>query len=166
MFRYKFSRDYRAVYVEHSGEFLRDEGDRALLEAFSQCSSCQLARLEKFIADYRYVTAVSLEDSDGARLRLFWKEVERVLEEKQASHIAETAVRYVILPEDSSAREAFKERLRRISGNYTEAAPLGRMSIVRAAQLREMLSSEGISWDDNWSGVERKSSGDDRQSEA
>ena len=117
MYRYKVFIDEGVLITQFYGEYIADEGDISLLAISQSMELDERYAIKTVIWDLQDVTAMTLVDTDFARVALFEKELFKIFEGpgKDAAEHMKTIQIYHIQPDNSAIADIFRESLERVS---------------------------------------------------
>ena len=140
MYRYKTFIDEGVLITKFYGEYIADEGDKSLLAISKSMKLDERYAIKKVIWDLQGVTAMTLINTDIARVTHWETELFKLFEHpgKDAAEHLKAVEIYHVQPDNSAVRDAFRERLSRVS-NTTRKTPVidGR----KPRDLPELLES-------------------------
>ena len=140
---YKALFDEGVLFVKFHGEYVSDEGDRAMLSISRSMSLDEKYAIKKVIWDLKDVTSMTLQNTDGARLARWDRDIIRLLEhpEKDLTAYLKELELFYIEPEDSGVNKIFVERLVRIA---TPTRQLPRVAGLDVGNLHDLLEALGL----------------------
>ncbi len=143
MYRYKNFFDEGLLIVKFYGEYIAEEGDSSVLAICRSMDIDERYAIKTVIFDLQDVTAMTLVNTDVARVAHFDKELFEIFEGPgidAAEHIKTVHV-YHVQPDNSAIADIFRERLTRVSRNIRKT-PLVDGNEPRG--LTELLESLGL----------------------
>ena len=113
MYCYQVLDDHRVLVLKHYGDFVKDEGNRGILDAIARIEARQLAKIRLVIRDCTHATNVSLHNTDRANEFLFEKKLGELLHQKKLDELPNQLEFVIILPETPKSADMMAERVRR-----------------------------------------------------
>ena len=125
MYSYKTFFDEGVLVTKFYGEYIADEGDKSLLDVCKAMTIDERYAIKTVIWDLQDVTAMSIIDTDGARVGHFEKALFNLFEHpgKDAAEHLQAVEIYHIQPDDRAVGDIFRERLKRVA-RATRKTPL------------------------------------------
>ena len=140
MYSYETFFDEGVLVTKFYGEYTADEGDKSLLDVSKLMTIDERYAIKIVIWDLQDVTAMSIIDTDVARVGHFEKALYKLFEhpgKDAAEHLKEIQI-YHIQPDDRAVGDIFRERLKRVA-RTTRKTPLINGNNPRG--LSELLQS-------------------------
>ena len=129
MYCYKVFYAERVLITRFSGEYFEDEIDTSILAIVNSMTIDQRYSIDTVIWDLQNVTAMSLVNTDYARVIHFDREMFKLFDHPErdaVQRLSEVKLHY-IKPEDSAVQEVFRERIERVArpGRITPKLDIG-----------------------------------------
>ena len=140
MYSYNAFFDEGVLITRFYGEYIADEGDKSLLAISKSMEVCERYAIKTVIWDLRDVTAMTMINTDVARVVYFEKELLKIFQHpgKDAAEHLGAIKTYYVQPRNSAVGDLFRERLARVS-NTARKTPLPDGNEPR--NLSELLES-------------------------
>jgi hypothetical protein len=125
VYSYKTFFDEGVLITKFCGEYIADEGDKSLLAITKSMEMDERYAIKTVIWDLQDVTAMTMVNTDVARVGLFEKELFKIFKHpgKDAAEHLEAVEIYHVQPDNSAVGDIFRERLARVS-NPARKIPL------------------------------------------
>ena len=125
MYSYKTFFDEGVLVTKFYGEYISDEGDKSLLDVCKAMTIDERYAIKIVIWDLQDVTAMSIIDTDHARVGHFENALFKLFEHpgKDAAEHLQAVEIYHIHPDDRAVGDIFRERIERV-GRATRKTPL------------------------------------------
>ena len=143
MNEYKALLDEGVVIFRFFDEYAADEGDQSLLRFMKSLTIDEKYSVHTLIWDLSDVTSMTLQNTDGARMAHFNKQMLSILEhpEKDLVEFLSSLALYYLKPKNQQVRDVWVERLGRLK---TPTRTLPYMAAADAENLRELLTMLGL----------------------
>ena len=140
MHSYKTFFDEGVLITRFYGEYIADEGDKSLLAISKSMEVCESYAIKTVIWDLRDVTAMTMINTDVARVVYFEKELFKIFQHpgKDAAEHLGAIKTYYVQPRNSAVGDLFREGLARVS-NTARKTPL--LDGNEPRDLSELLES-------------------------
>ena len=140
MYRYKVFIDEGVLITQFYGEYIADEGDISLLAISQSMELDERYAIKTVIWDLKDVTAMSVANTDIARVTHFERELLKMFKphrESAAQHVKRIQI-FHIPPDDKAVANIFRERLERVDYDSRKTP---RVEIDEPRNLPELLES-------------------------
>jgi hypothetical protein len=140
VYSYKTFFDEGVLITKFCGEYIADEGDKSLLAISASMEIEERYAIKTVIWDLQDVTAMTMINTDVARVALFEKELFKIFEGpgRDAAEHMKTIQIYHIQPDNSAIADIFRERLERVS-TMKRKTPV--IDVREPKDLPELLAS-------------------------
>ena len=154
MYRYKVFFEEGVLLTQFYDEYLEHEGDKSLLAICKSMTIDERHSIKTVIWDLQDVTAMTVANTDIARVAYFERELLKMFEKPGtgiAKHMSEVSIFY-IQPEDSAVGVIFRERLARVARATRKTPtldgeePRGLPELLESLKLSKLLPSLDGEW--------------------
>ncbi|MDB4102534.1 hypothetical protein N9549_00500 [Acidimicrobiales bacterium] len=146
MNEYKALLDEGVVIFRFFDEYAADEGAQSLLRFMKSLTIDEKYSIHTLIWDLSDVTSMTLQNTDGARMVYFNKQMLSILQhpEKDPVEFLSNFALYYINPKDQQVRDVWVERVERLKSPTRTLPSLAAADIENLCELLTMLGLERL----------------------